>query len=175
MIDPLYGVKCLKLGFDRYIWYIKIGATIRCSNTSASFYVDKGDGTKPTNARTSNHHPNLQNYPKGGRTPWSCDNISIEFIVPHSEEDKKRVRSRVRQNVSGTIKPFNVTIYQYDSDSIAPTAITEIFKAIVVFLNGGGYTDPFAGTTKKAKIISRTANIKISLIIHGSNNWRKSS
>ncbi|MCI6477399.1 MAG: hypothetical protein MSA32_05525 [Bacteroidales bacterium] len=76
----------------------------------------------------------------------------------------------MRQNVSGTIKPFNVTIYQYDSDSIAPTAITEIFKAIVVFLNGGGYTDPFAGTPKKAKIISRTANIKISLIIHGSNN-----
>ena len=114
MIDPLYGVKCLKLGFYRYIRYSKIEATIRCSHTSASFYVDKGDGTRPTNARTSNHHPNLQNYPKGGRTPWFYDNISIEFIVPHSEEDKKRVRPRVRQNISGTIKPFNVTIYQHN-------------------------------------------------------------
>ena len=60
MIDPLYGVKCLKLGFDRYIRYSKIGATIRCSNTSASFYVDKGDGTKPANARTSNHYVTTQ-------------------------------------------------------------------------------------------------------------------
>lgn len=24
MIDPLYGVKCLKLGFDRYIRYSKL-------------------------------------------------------------------------------------------------------------------------------------------------------
>lgn len=43
---------------------------------------------------------------------------------------------------------------------IEATDITEIFKAIVVFLNGGGYTDPFEGTPKKAKIIPRTANIK---------------
>ena len=102
----------------------------------------------------------MQNYPKGGREPWLSDNISIEFIVPHSDEDKKKVRPRVRQNASGTIRPFDVTIYQYNSDLIEPTDITEIFKAIVVFLNGGGYTDPFAGTPKKAKIIPRTANIK---------------
>lgn len=91
MINPLYGVKCLKLGFDRYIRYSKIGATIRCSDSSVSFYVDKGDGTKPTNARASNHHPNLQNYPKGGREPWLSNNISIEFIVPHSDEDKRKL------------------------------------------------------------------------------------
>lgn len=160
MINPLYGVKCLKLGFDRYIRYSRIGATMRCSNSSVSFYVDKGDGTKPTNARASNHHPNLQNYPKGGSEPWLSDNTSIEFIVPHSDEDKKKVRQRVYQNASGTIRPFDVTIYQYNSDLIESTDIIEIFKAIVVFLNGGGYTDPFAGTPKKAKIIPRTANIK---------------
>ena len=56
MINPLYGVKYLKLGFDRYIRYSEIEATIRCSDSSVSFYVDKGDGTKPTNARASNHH-----------------------------------------------------------------------------------------------------------------------
>ena len=51
----------------------------------------------------------MQNYPKGGREPWLSDNISIEFIVPHSDEDKKKVRPRVRQNASGTIRPFDVT------------------------------------------------------------------
>ena len=160
MIDPVYGVKCLKLGFDRYIRYSKIGASIRCSKTSVSFYVDKKDGTKPTNARASNHHPSLQNYTKGGKEPWLSDNISVEFIVPNSNEDKKPFRARVKQNINGIIQPFDVTTYQYDSDLIEPTDIIELFKAIVIFLNGGGYSDPFAGTPKSAKIIHRTANIK---------------
>ena len=108
MIDPLYGVKCLKLGFDRYIRYSKIGASIQCSKTSVSFYVDKKDGSRPTKARTSNHHPNIQNFAKRGNEPWLSDNISVEFIVPHSDKDKKQVKARVYQNADGTIRPFDV-------------------------------------------------------------------
>ena len=41
MIAPIYGVKCLILGFDWYIRYSKIGASIQCSKTRVSFYVEK--------------------------------------------------------------------------------------------------------------------------------------
>lgn len=92
--------------------------------------------------------------------PWKGDNVSIDFIVPDSEQDKKKLRARVEQNASGTIQPFDVTTYQYDSTLIDPTDITTIFKAIIVFLNGGGYTDPFIGTPKQAKTLPRHSNIK---------------
>ena len=92
--------------------------------------------------------------------PWKGDNVSIDFIVPGSEQDKKKLRARVEQNASGTIQPFDVTTYQYDSTLIDPTDITTIFKAIIVFLNGGGYTDPFIGTPKQAKTLPRHSNIK---------------
>ena len=81
MIAHIYGVKCLKIGFDWYIRHSKIGASIHCSKTSVSFYVDKKDGSRPTKARTSNHHPNIQDFAKGGNEPWLSDNISVEFIV----------------------------------------------------------------------------------------------
>lgn len=92
--------------------------------------------------------------------PWKGDNVSIDFIVPDSEQDKKKLRARVEQNASGTIQPFDVTTYQYDSTLIDPMDITTIFKAIIVFLNGGGYTDPFIGTPKQAKTLPRHSNIK---------------
>ena len=92
--------------------------------------------------------------------PWKGDNVSIDFIVPDSEQDKKKLRARVEQNASGTIHPFDVTTYQYDSTLIDPTDITTIFKAIIVFLNGGGYTDPFIGTPNQAKVLPRHSNIK---------------
>lgn len=122
--------------------------------------MEKPSSPKWKNARVSNHHPNIQHYTDDGRQPWLTDNVSIEFIVPRSKEDKKRYRARVEQNASGTIQPFDVTTYQYDSTLIDPTDITTIFKAIIVFLNGGGYTDPFIGTPKQAKVLPRHSNIK---------------
>ena len=160
MIKPKYGVKCLHLGFDRYKRYCKLPVTVKPSSTTISFYVEKPSTPKGKNARVSNHHPNIQHYTDDGRQPWLTDNISIEFIVPRSKEDKKRYRARVEQNASGTIQPFDVTTYQYDSTMIDPTDITTIFKAIIVFLNGGGYTDPFIGTPKQAKVLPRHSNIK---------------
>ena len=160
MIKPKYGVKCLHLGFDRYRRYCKLPVTVKPSKTTISFYVKKPSTPKGKDARVSDHHPNIQHYTDDGGQPWLFDNVSIEFIVPRSKEDKARYRARVEQNASGTIQPFDVTTYQYDSTIIDPTDIITIFKAIIVFLNGGGYTDPFAGTPKEAKVLPRHSNIK---------------
>ena len=160
MIKPKYGVKCLHLGFERYRRYCKLPVTVKPSSTTISFYVEKPSTPKGKNARVSNHHPNIQHYTDDGRQPWLFDNVSIEFIVPRSKEDKKRYRARVEQNASGTIQPFDVTTYQYDSTLIDPIDIITIFKAIIVFLNGGGYSDPFIGTPKQAKVLPRHSYIK---------------
>lgn len=160
MVNPQYAVKCLHLGFDRYKRYCKLPITIKVSKSTVSFYVKKPSTPKGYDARVSDHHPNLQHYTDNGDEPWLNDNVSIEFIVPYSREDIKPYRARVEQNASGTIQPFDVTTYQYDSTLIDPTDITIIFKAIIVFLNGGGYTDPFIGTPKRAKVLPRHSNIK---------------
>ena len=161
MIIPIYGVNCLKLGFERYKRYCKLPIEINVSRSSISFYISKDNNSeKIANTRISNHHAKLQRYTDNGREPWLYDNISIEFIIPNSDEDKKAVRGRVYQNRLGTIQPFDVTIYQYNSDLIEPSDIVAIFKAIIVFLDGNGYTDPFEGTFKKAKVIPRHSNIK---------------
>ena len=116
---------------------------------------------KGKDVRVSTHHPNLENYADDRNEPWLFDNVSIEFIVPNSEEDKEKLRARVYQNASGTIQPFDVTVYQYDSTLIKVTDLITIFKAIIVFLNGGDYSDPFVNDPKKAaKVIPRTAKIK---------------
>lgn len=88
MINPKYGVKCLHLGFDRYKRYCKLPVTVKPSSTTISFYVEKPSTPKGKNARVSNHHPNIQHYTDDGRQPWLTDNVSIEFIVPRSKEDK---------------------------------------------------------------------------------------
>lgn len=161
MITPAYAVTCLKLGFERYIRYSKIPARMKCSNTTISFYVDKKDteSGKPANARVSNHHPNMENYTKGGNSPWENDNVSIEFIVPKSADDVP-ARARVRQNSRGTIIPFGVGIYQYDPSVLDGKDLSEIFKAVAVFLNGNGYSDPFSGTQKEAIFRPMSAHIK---------------
>ena len=160
MVNPQYAVNCLHLGFDRYKRYCKLPITIKVSKSTVSFYVKKPSTPKGYDARVSDHHPNLQHYTDNGDEPWLNDNVSIDFIVPYSREDIKPYRARVEQNASGTIQPFDVTTYQYDSTLIDPTDITTIFKAIIVFLNGGGYTDPFIGTPKRAKALPRHSNIK---------------
>ena len=160
MVNPQYAVKCLHLGFDRYKMYCKLPITIKVSKSTVSFYVKKPSTPKGYDARVSDYHQNLQHYTDNGDEPWLNDNVSIEFIVPYSREDIKPYRARVEQNASGTIQPFDITTYQYDSTLIGPTDITTIFKAIIVFLNGGGYTDPFIGTPKRAKALPRHSNIK---------------
>ena len=127
MIEPRYAINCLKLGFERYKRYSKLPIEIKVSNSTASFYVKKPDEGKGKNARVSNHHPNLQNYADSRNTPWLMDNVSIEFIVPESEADLKRYRARVRQNAEGSIKPFDVTTYQYDPTLIEPNDMYAIF------------------------------------------------
>jgi hypothetical protein len=160
MIDPKYAANCLKLGFQRYIRYSKINASIDSEPYRVSFYVkDYDKAGKQYLARSSDHHLKMQRMADKDE-PWKGDNVSIDFIVPDSEQDKKKLRARVEQNASGTIQPFDVTTYQYDSTLIDPTDITTIFKAIIVFLNGGGYTDPFIGTPKQAKVLPRHSNIK---------------
>ena len=160
MIDPKYAANCLKRGFQRYIRYSKINASIDSEPYRVSFYVkDYDKAGKQYLARSSDHHLKMQRMADKDE-PWKGDNVSIDFIVPDSEQDKKKLRARVEQNASGTIQPFDVTTYQYDSTLIDPTDITTIFKAIIVFLNGGGYTDPFIGTPKQAKVLPRHSNIK---------------
>ena len=162
MIAPEYAVECLTLGFNRYIKQSKINATIENSNSSISIYLENhpSGSSKSMQARVSQHHPRLQNYVNGGEQPWGRDNISIEFIPKGSIDSKKEIRGRVSQNAKGSIKPFDITIYQYNSSIMVGSDLLEIFKAIIIFLNGGGYVDPFCGTAKQAKVIPRTANIK---------------
>ncbi len=157
MIDATYAVNCLKQGFQRYIRYNKINATIDCGDNYVSFYV-KGVNGKQYLARGSNHHLKMQHLADKDE-PWNGDNISVVFITPSSPQDT-RIRGRVRQNHYGGIKPFSVTTYQYDNTILNESDLRQIFYAITVFLNGKGYTDPFAKTPKAAKVIPRNANIK---------------
>jgi hypothetical protein len=157
MIDTTYAVNCLKQGFQRYIRYNKINATIDCGDNYVSFYV-KGVNGKQYLARGSNHHLKMQHLADKDE-PWNGDNISVVFITPSSPQDT-RIRGRVRQNHYGGIKPFSVTTYQYDNTILDESDLRQIFYAITVFLNGKGYIDPFAKTPKAAKVIPRNANIK---------------
>lgn len=160
MVDPIYAVKCLQRGFERYKRYSKIDAEIKVSNSTVSFYVKKPSMEKGRNARVSNHHPNIQNFANPNDKPWLSENISIEFIQPKSKADKKTYKSRVYQNAEGTIQPFDVTTFQYNSDILEHADISCIFNGVIRFLNGEGYTDPFRGTPKAAKVISRHSHIK---------------
>ena len=160
MIDPKYGVRCLKVGFQRYRRYCKLPVSIELSPNTVSFYLKKPLEERGKNARVSNHHLSMERYAEKNE-PWLSDNVSIEFIVPNSEEDKEKLRARVYQNAEGSIKPFDVTTYQYVSNVIEPNDIIDIFKAIIVFLNGGGYQDPFESNPKKAaNVLPRHSNIK---------------
>lgn len=159
MIDTLYAVNCLKQGFQRYIRYTKINATIDCGDNYVSFYVKDFNSTgKQFLARSSNHHLRMQHIADKDE-PWKGDNISIVFITPNSSQDS-RIRKRVNQNIHGSIKPFSVTTYQYDNMILDKKDLSQIFHTIISFLNGNGYTDPFANTPKAAKVIPLTANIK---------------
>ena len=70
MIDPKYGVKCLRLGFDRYRRYSKLPVSITVSGATVSFYVKKPSMPKGKNTRVSDHHPNIQHYTDNGKQPW---------------------------------------------------------------------------------------------------------
>lgn len=157
MIDTTYAVNCLKQGFQRYIRSNRINATIDCGDNYVSFYVNNVNG-KQYIARGSDHHLKMQHLAYKDK-PWNGDNISIVFITPNSPQDI-RIRGRVRQTHYGSIKPFSVTTYKYDNTILDERDLHQIFNAILSFLNGNGYTDPFAKTPKAASVIPINANIK---------------
>lgn len=158
MIETLYAVNFLKGHLQRFIKFKRINATIDCGDNYVSFYVKDDNSSKQYLARGSNHHLRMQHLADKDE-PWKGDNISIEFITPNSPQDSV-VRGRVCQNHYGGIKPFDVTIYQYDNTILDERDLSQIFRSIISFLNGMGFTDPFAGTPKAAKVKPRTANIK---------------
>lgn len=179
MIDSKYAVYCLRQGFERYIRYKKIDATIDIGSNYVSFYVKDFDNTgKQYMARTSTHHLKMQRIADKDE-PWKGDNISIAFITPKSKQDSQ-VRATVRQNAQGTIQPFDITTYQYNNAILDENDLSDIFHSIVSFLNGQGYSDPFKGTAKQAKVLSRHSNIKpykvpathTNISIDGNNNNR---
>lgn len=157
MIDTTYAVNCLKQGFQRYIRSNRINATIDCGDNYVSFYVNNVNG-KQYIARGSDHHLKMQHLADKDK-PWNGDNISIVFITPNSPQDI-RIRGRVRQTHYGSIKSFSVTTYKYDNTILDERDLHQIFNAIMSFLNGNGYTDPFAKTPKAASVIPINANIK---------------
>ena len=159
MIDAQYAVDCLRQGFERYIRYKRIDATIDIGPNYVSFYVKDIDNTgKQYMARASNHHLKMQRIADKDE-PWKGDNISIAFITPKSKQDSQ-IRATVRQNAHGTIQPFDITTYQYNNTILDKSDLSSIFHSIVSFLNGQGYSDPFKGTAKQAKVLSRHSNIK---------------
>ena len=159
MIDEGYAVSCMERGFKRYIAYNNIDATIECSENTISFYVKDTDGTgKQYLARSSDHHLSMQRMADKNQ-PWKGDNISIVFIRPRSPQDKP-IRARVYQNSRGTIQPFDVMTYQYNPLILDNIDVSALFHAIIPFLNGRGFVDPFIGTPKAAKVKPTTANIK---------------
>ena len=159
MIESQYGVNCLKIGFERYKNTNKLPISMDISQNTVSFYLKKPIEKDRKLARISNHHPSLQKIANKNQ-PWLSENISIEFIVPSSEEDLKTCKARVYQNSENSIKQFNITIYQYNSTLLEPQDLKNIFNALVNFFQGIGYNDPFKGTTKEAKVIPRHSNIK---------------
>ena len=159
MIDAQYAVDCLRQGFERYIRYKRIDATIDIGPNYVSFYVKDIDNTgKQYMARASSHHLKMQRIADKDE-PWKGDNISIAFITPKSKQDSQ-IRATVRQNAHGTIQPFDITTYQYNNTILDKSDLSSIFHSIVSFLNGQGYSDPFKGTAKQAKVLSRHSNIK---------------
>ena len=110
MINPKYGIKSLRQGFERNKRYCKLPISIRVSKSTVSFYVKRPSTAMGTEARVSNHHPNIQNYTNDGAQPWTTENVSIEFIIPNSDADTSPFRARVYQNAGGTIQPFDVTV-----------------------------------------------------------------
>lgn len=158
MIEALYAVNFLKGHLQRFKKYNRINVTINCGDNYVSFYAIDNNSNKQYLTRGSNHHLRMQHLADKNE-PWNGDNISIEFIAQNSPQDTV-VRARVYQKPYGGIKPFDVTIYQYDNTILDERDLSQIFRSILSFLNGNGYNDPFKGTPKAAKVMPRTANIK---------------
>ena len=158
MIEALYAVNFLKGHLQRFKKYNRINATIDCGDNYVSFYAKDDNSSKQYLARGSDHQLRMQHLADKDE-PWKGDNISIVFITPKSPQDV-RIRQRVMQNHYGSIKPFDVTTYQYDNTILDERDLSRIFRSIISFLNGGGYNDPFKGTPKAAKVIPRTSDIK---------------
>lgn len=68
MIDPKNATNCLKRGFQRYIRYSKINASIDSEPYRVSFYVKDYDKVgKQYLARSSDHHLKMQRMADKGR------------------------------------------------------------------------------------------------------------
>lgn len=166
MINPINAVNSLKRGFKRYIRYNLINAKIECGPNYVSFYVKDTDNTgKQYLTRTSDHQVKFQHIADKD-SPWKGDNISIVFRTPqHKRKDK--IQTKVIKHSDEYIEPFSITTYQYDNTILVPSDVSNIFRAILSFLSGNGYTDPFARTPKAAKVIPKNAKIKFDTKVNG--------
>jgi len=166
MINPLNAVNCLKRGFKRYVRYNLINANIECGPNYVSFYVKDTDNTgKQYLTRTSDHHVKFQRVADKDN-PWKGVNISIVFKTQNSRRNSK-INTKVVRHSDEYIEPFDITTYRYNSTVLAQSDLSDIFRAILSFLSGNGYTDPFAGTPKAARVIPKNAKIKFDTKVNG--------
>lgn len=166
MIQAISAITYIENGLRQLLANGQLFGKINRSNTTLSVYLNTKAPTNPPqkSVRSSNHRPNMQNMLTGKKKPWNTKNISIEFYEPQFLKSGKPLPNilltRVRQLPnSPTIKPFNLTIYEYRAAEMEPTDIDAILQEIVNFVNSGFYKDPFINTEKMANVTTREADI----------------
>lgn len=166
MIQAISAITHIENGLRQLLANGQLFGKINRSNTTLSVYLNTKAPTNPPQktVRSSNHRANMQNMLTGRRKPWNTKNISIEFYEPQFLKSGKPLPNvlltRVRQLPNNpTIKPFNLTIYEYRAAEMDMPDIDAIFKEIVNFVNSGFYKDPFINTEKMANVTTREADI----------------
>lgn len=166
MIQAISAITYIENGLRQLLANGQLFGKINRSNTTLSVYLNTKAPTTPPQktVRSSNHRANMQNMLAGKRKPWNTVNISVEFYEPQFLRSGKPLPNvlltRVRQLPnSPTIKPFNITIYEYRAAELEMTDIDSIFQEIVNFINSGIYKDPFINTVKMANVTTREADI----------------
>ena len=166
MIQAISAITYIENGLRQLLASGQLFGKINRSNTTLSVYLNTKAPTNPPqkSVRSSNHHANMQNMLTGRRKPWNTKNISIEFYEPQFLKSGKPLPNvlltRVRQLPNNpTIKPFNLTIYEYRAAEMDMPDIDAIFKEIMNFVNSGFYKDPFINTEKMANVTTREADI----------------
>ena len=164
MIQAAVAINYIEKGVKSLISSGQILGKVNRSNSTLSLYIDAKNPTPPKAVRSSNHNPNTQNMAVGKRKPWKTLNISIEFYEPQITANGRVKKNIILTNVRQLpkyprLKPFSITVYEYQASELEPFDVELIYNEIVNFILYGRYYDPLINTEKAAKVITKQAQI----------------
>lgn len=168
MITAEYAIDTIKSRLIQLIDSGQLNAKYNDIDDSISFYVNKidiGIAVPLLTLRISDHHPKLKHYTDGHREPWKSYNISIEFYEPKYDSDgevqQNPFKRRVQVPLNSDANYFTVIAYEYKPQNLETEDVDAIYNAIMEYVQGDGYTDPFINDRlKKAKRYIRTSILK---------------